>query len=364
MKTLIICLDRDNDLGRKANIDSPIIGRENNINAAVQLAIADPEDSDTNTIFGGIHVYDKLLKNGMDVEIVSIAGDKEVGIVSDQKISLQLDDILNKIKPDHAIVVSDGAEDESVIPIIQSRIKIDSVKRVIVKQSEKLESTYYIIKQLFKDPKISHTFFIPIGLACLIFGISWILKRPELSISAILVAIGIYMLYRGFGIDDALENFRTNMEQSLYGGKITFVTYTISIILIIIATALGIIKTSQFYLQSEVYTVGYLPLALIYIRASVWWYVASGIFAGIGRIINLYLENKPIERSWSFPFFVFASGLLFWGASNYLLSVGFNNNISSKESLQYLVFSIVFAVIIALIGIRLSVKTKIVSSEL
>jgi len=87
MQTLIICIDRDNDLGEKANLETPIIGREANIQAAVALGIADPEDSDTNTIFGGIRILDELRARGADVEIISFAGDKNVGVISDQKNS-------------------------------------------------------------------------------------------------------------------------------------------------------------------------------------------------------------------------------------------------------------------------------------
>ena len=36
MKTLVIALDRDDDVGRKTGLKSPIIGRENNIEAAVK----------------------------------------------------------------------------------------------------------------------------------------------------------------------------------------------------------------------------------------------------------------------------------------------------------------------------------------
>ena len=38
----VICVDRDNDFGRKAGIDGPIIGRKDNLRAAVKLALADP----------------------------------------------------------------------------------------------------------------------------------------------------------------------------------------------------------------------------------------------------------------------------------------------------------------------------------
>lgn len=90
MQTLILCIDRDNDLGEKADIRGPLIGREANIEAAVKLGTADPEDSDTNTIFGGIRVLDDLLAKGIDAEIVTLAGDRNIGIISDQKIANQI----------------------------------------------------------------------------------------------------------------------------------------------------------------------------------------------------------------------------------------------------------------------------------
>ncbi|AKB44337.1 Conserved transmembrane protein [Methanosarcina vacuolata Z-761] len=66
MQTLVICIDRDNDLGEKAKLETPIVGREANVQAAVALGIADPEDSDTNTIFGGIRILDELRAKGTD----------------------------------------------------------------------------------------------------------------------------------------------------------------------------------------------------------------------------------------------------------------------------------------------------------
>ena len=38
---LIICADRDNDLGKKADIAGPVIGRKANLNAAAKLALAE-----------------------------------------------------------------------------------------------------------------------------------------------------------------------------------------------------------------------------------------------------------------------------------------------------------------------------------
>src|SRR5271157_2112839 len=114
MNSLVLCIDRDDDLGRKAEVKSPVIGRDANIDAAVRLGTADPEDSDTNTIFGGIKVFDELVAAGQEVEIASIAGDMKVGLTSDEKLAAQLEELISRFKPEGVVVVSDGAEDEAI----------------------------------------------------------------------------------------------------------------------------------------------------------------------------------------------------------------------------------------------------------
>ena len=354
MHTLIICIDRDNDLGEKAALGSPIIGRVANIDAAVKLASCDPEDSDINTIFGGINVYDKLIAQKEDVEIVSIAGDKKVGIQADRKIAEQLDRVLHELKPHNVILVSDGAEDESVLPIIQSRIKVDAVHRIIVKQHENLESTYYIIKNAFNDPKISHTFFVPIGLVSLIYAISLYFDRPEVAAMAISAAIGLYMLYRGTGLDDAVDNFRTSMTRSLYGGKITFVMYLAAIILSLIGTVQGGIALWDYYNQPIL--MGYLVLSMGYINASIGWYVLAGVMVNIGKIFDLHLAKEKIGRHWSHPFFVIATGIFLWSGSTYLLVIrdAMERYPIVNNGYQFVFGSMAIAVLIAVEGAWIS----------
>ncbi len=357
MHTLIICIDRDNDLGEKANVGSPIIGRAANIDAAVRLASSDPEDSDINTIFGGINVYDKLASEKYDVEIVSIAGDKKVGIKADKKIAEQLDMILTELKPQNAILVSDGAEDESVLPIIQSRIKVDAVNRIIVKQHENLESTYYIIKKAFSDPKISHTFFVPIGLVFLIYAISIYFERPEVAVMAITASIGLYMLFRGTGLDDAVDGFRASMVKSLYGGKITFVMYLAAIILSLIGTVQGGITLWDFY--NEPIIVGYLVLLMGYINASIWWYAVAGVIINIGKIFDLHLDKEKIGRHWSHPFFIVAAGIILWAGSTYILVIreAMDAYPIINNGRQFVFGSVIVAVLIAILGSWISART-------
>jgi putative membrane protein len=50
MRTLVLCVDRDDDLGEKAKVTSPVVGRKSNLKALIALGIEDPEDSDANVI--------------------------------------------------------------------------------------------------------------------------------------------------------------------------------------------------------------------------------------------------------------------------------------------------------------------------
>jgi putative membrane protein len=360
MQTLVICIDRDNDLGEKAHINTPVIGRKNNIDAAVKLATADPEDSDTNTIFGGIQVLDDLLNRGIDAEIVLLAGDRNVNVVADQHISRQLDEILKTYKAKNAIFISDGAEDETLMPIVQSRIKIDSVKRVTVMQSANLESTYYLLKHAFNDPKISQTFFVPLGLAALIYAIFLLMNYPEGAVIGILAAVGLYMLYRGFNLDDQFAVFLNNVKNAFHGGRLTFVTYLTTFLIAIIATIQGTLEIWTYYTQGGIWYYGILTLATVFINESIWWYTAAFLAGYSGKLVDLKARGKSIYPYMSTVFFAVSMGLLFWGASTYLLSI--NALLSSPEipdfGLQYFVYSIIGAFIIALLGMKISIDNR------
>src|SRR5437660_1475214 len=75
MKILVLCVDRDDDIGVKTGIKTPLIGREANLNAATKLGLADPEDSDVNALLSAISTYDGLVRDGQLAEIATIVGD-------------------------------------------------------------------------------------------------------------------------------------------------------------------------------------------------------------------------------------------------------------------------------------------------
>ena len=101
-RILVLCIDRDDDIGSKGGIETPIVGRDHCISAGTRLAIEDPEDSDANAIFGAIKTYEELIAKGYNSEVALVAGKFNRGIEADEKISLEIQNILTKYKADAA----------------------------------------------------------------------------------------------------------------------------------------------------------------------------------------------------------------------------------------------------------------------
>ena len=362
VKTLVICVDRDNDIGEKAGLETPVIGREASLSAATKLALADSEDSDINAIFEAIGIYERLSsgEEGDEAEVVLVAGDKNVGIESDRKIGKELDEVLSKSWADSAILVSDGAEDELIIPIIQSRVKIDSVRRVVVRQSEPLESTFYVIKRLFEDPKFSRTFLPPIGLIFIALFISFMVGQPGLAVGLIFGFIGIYLLLKGFGLENLMREFINTVKQSIYSGRISFVSYICAIVLLLVGTVKGVAGSYEYYLKSD-----YILLAMGYIEQAVGWYVGAALAPLIGKMTNMLIEREKIVRQWAILFSIIASGLILWGGSECIFFLSNDTPLDDFLGYQYLFLSILGAVIISLIGVRISwyMRSAIIKGE-
>src|SRR4030042_1485371 len=146
--------------------------------------------------------------------------------------------------------MSDGAEDEYILPIIQSRLKINSIQRVNVKQSKQLEDTYYRIIKLLDEDKVKKQFFLPIALILIVWAI----------FAMVIIAVSLFYAYNN-----------------------TFNQY-------------------QQFLD---------VLVLKFLAGITWGIVAAGLLAAFGRVTDLYIREKKILWSyWVVPFSLFAFGFI------------------------------------------------------
>ncbi len=210
-KLLVICVDRDNDVGDKAGITTPVVGRDACIEAAQRLALEDPEDADSNSIFAAIKTYEDLISKGYQVEVVTVAGVKDRGVQADEKILVEIKKVLEKFSANGAVIVSDGEDDESVIPVIQNVLPVVSVQRVVMKVSRSVEYSYAVfgkyLKMLAYDSKYSKFFLGVPGILLLIGGVATVFGYTA-EIFAVLVSIlGGAFLVRAFDIDRAWSSW-------------------------------------------------------------------------------------------------------------------------------------------------------------
>ena len=210
-KLLVICVDRDDDVGEKTGITTPVIGRDACIEAAQRLALEDPEDADSNAIFSAIKTYEDLVSKGYNAQVVTVTGVAGRGVQADEKIAAEIKLVLKTFRADGSVIVSDGEDDEMVIPIIQNVIPVVSVQRVVMKVSRTIEHSYALfgkfLKMVVYDPKYSKFFLGVPGILLLIGGIG-VVTGYTAEIFAVLVSIlGGAFLIRAFDIDKAWSNW-------------------------------------------------------------------------------------------------------------------------------------------------------------
>ncbi len=216
---LVLCVDIDNDLYEKTDITGPVIGKEANIQAGLKLIKQDPEESDANAIFKAIQIAESL-EDKYNTKIVTLTGSKNKGFEADKNISEQLERVLAQFPAESCVFVSDGVSDEVVMPIIKSRIKIDSVHVVIIKQAKQLEQTYFVILEKLKDPYYSRMIFGIPAVLLLLFSISGFYNLGWQPIGMIL---GIYLMLKGFGFEEKFFNFISDFKFSVE--KISWIAY-------------------------------------------------------------------------------------------------------------------------------------------
>lgn len=226
-RVLILCVDRDNDVGKKANVETPIVGRSRNMDAALKLILTDPEEADANAMFEAIRIYNELSQKSNDIyEIATIAGSELGGVEADRKIVSELKRVLEGFPADGVILVTDGFSDEDILPLVQSRIPVTSVRRVVVKHSESIEETAAIfskyLKMLVEDPRYSKMALGLPGLLLIVLASLWFIgvfipyDIGTWAWIAALFIVGSYLLTRGYRLDEKIIRFYNWFTQAYY----------------------------------------------------------------------------------------------------------------------------------------------------
>ena len=297
MKTLVLCVDRDDDFGVKCGINTPIIGREDAVNAALALGLRDPEDSDVNTLLAALGMYDDMVKKGIDAEIALICGDMKVGYESDLALTTQLENTLEVIKPDRVVLVSDGAEDEYIYPMISSRSKIDSVRRVFVKQAPTVEGTYYILMKMLQDDKMRKRILTPIGLVLFVFGLFSLVPKfvqlaekwditivSQMAGGTISLVLGLYLIFY-----EALKGLSKRTSAAVRSGSQMIPFAILATVLFLTGLAFGL-DSANADPEADV-----MLKSLLFSSGVLWMWVFAFFSYETGRFINYFLSKGKVN---------------------------------------------------------------------
>jgi len=213
-RILILCVDRDGDLETKAGIKTPLLGRPANLDAAVSLALRDPEEPDANAMFEAVRLYDRLQSEKHpeeSFEVATISGSELGGVGADRKLVAELGKLLSSFSASEIILVTDGYSDEAVLPLVESRVPVSSVRRIVVKHSESIEETAALfsryLKLIWENPRYARIALGVPGLLFFLFGVLSIIPGAvNYYLIAIVLILGGVLLVKGFGVDREARN--------------------------------------------------------------------------------------------------------------------------------------------------------------
>ncbi|MCL1811821.1 MAG: DUF373 family protein [Methanomassiliicoccaceae archaeon] len=302
-KTLVLVVDRDDDFGVKGKVETPVIGVEECSVAATALGMADPEDSDINAVYAAINIYKEIQMEGKsEVEVALIGGNEKVGHRSDAAIVDELEKVLKEVSPDRVILVGDGAEDKYVYPIVSSRIPIDSVKKVYVKQAPGLEGTVYILSKILEDPGKRKRFLAPLGWIIVLISLVYIgppfvanigdgTSMSNLTTPFVVFLIGFFIILYGYNTVEWLSVWSTKWRARVRSGSVTVTFVLISLLFILLGLIVGYLSLGDLYIPS-------IPLgALWFISNALWLMIFALLIYQIGDLVDMYIATKRIKLS-------------------------------------------------------------------
>ncbi|MDH5021564.1 DUF373 family protein [Halobacterium rubrum] len=315
MRTLVVCVDRTGDVSRKTGLRTPVAGWEAVQSLVTDMGVADPEDSGVNCLLEALRVT-RDLRDGEDDAVVAAVSAEGDGVNADRSIASQFDDLVDRYEPDSCVLVVDSAEDERVVPIVESRVQVDAVDRVVVRQARDLESTYYLLKQFLGDEEMRQTILVPIGIVLLVFPALMMLTGSlAVAAASITTVIGLFLLYKGMGVDDYVASLPGQARDALYSGRVSIVTYVVAVGLALVGVFAGALGLSD-----QPANTPELLLVMTFTYYSIPWVALGALAASAGRLFDELIRRDEVRTSFlNLPFGVLAVALVVRGFSAYFV---------------------------------------------
>ncbi|MFC7072860.1 DUF373 family protein [Halovenus rubra] len=309
MTTLVVCIYR----GAKLDTDPPVVGADAIEGLVTTVGIDDPEDSRVNCLLEGLRVSRDL---DDETVLAVLSGDGDT-VTFNRSIASQVDELVSEYSPESAVAVVDSAEDERLVPIIESRVPVDAIDQVVVRQARDIESTYYLLKQFLADEQLRTTVLVPLGLILLAFpALLAVFESITVSVGAIAAVLGVFLLYKGLNIDGLLATLSASIRDALYAGKVSLVTYVVAGGLAMVGVFVGALGATSLDRAAD----GELIIVMQFLYDSIPWITGAALIASSGRLLDEIIRDDNIGAAYiNLPFVAVAVGLALRGFAAYVI---------------------------------------------
>jgi putative membrane protein len=355
--TLVLCVDRADDIGRTVGVSMPVDGWDAVRSLVTDVGLADPEDSTVNCLLEALRVTRDLRSDGESAVVAVVSGTGDSAVAADRAVARQIDDLLDRYDPSSAIIVTDSADDERLVPIVESRLPVDSVDRVVVRQARDIESTYYLLKQFLADEELRSTVLVPLGIGLLLLPLLLVRFSLPVALAGLASLLGAAVLYKGLAIDTHLARLPDLIQDALYSGQVSVVTYAVAGGLALVGVFLGALAVSPG-------TEGVVVPVMQFLYSSIPWLALAALTASAGRLLDELIDSDRIPRPYmNLPFGVIALGLVVRGFAGYFLErEGVLENLHlgglAVPATERLALFVVSAIVVSLVGVRVAANVS------
>lgn len=232
---LVVVIDLDDDIS-EIGYTTPILGEDRVLKAAIDFAIAKPEDSDANAVFAGLQLYRRLISSGVNAEIAVVSGVRDDTVEAQIRVRRQVEDIVKLLGGNVELyLVSDGDEDLLVSESLRSIAPIAAVRRVVVEQHLGIEGgvilIFRYIKKALLDLRFSrYTLGVP-GLILATWAMLSLAGYADIVYRVSMLILGLAMIVKGFNLESRLSEFASeivNRPPLILAGSIVFTIFALA----------------------------------------------------------------------------------------------------------------------------------------
>lgn len=252
-----------------------------------------------------------------------------------------------------AILVTDGAEDEGLLGLIQSRINVVGLERIMVKQERKIEGVYYYIQKAIEDEKMRKVV-LPLALILMAWGMSLFFGFEGVMKGFIIFLIGAYLLMKTYHLEGDVNEMVTNISEQVKEGKFSWVFSSFSIILFVIGffRSIDTLRNMDYYTADTSFLdIKFFIYIIIIMDNLIPWSILSLLVMEWGKFVDTAITVDEEEIAQSPSYLTYLSTTIFLIATGLFFKAGLNiiQYLADPDSIDFISQNVVSFIIVGIL---------------